>query len=287
MSDVDTFEGLLKKKTPLVCMLAPSFIADFDYPELIWMLEDLGFDEVVELTFGAKMTNVQIHMFIKEHKGEKTWIAAPCPTLVQFIRTSYPHLVQNLIPVQSPMGCMALICKKFYPKHKRVFVGPCITKKVEACEIGTVDLALTYKEIEELFEKNGIKPQKKKRIQQTFSKFYNDYTKIYPLAGGLAQTLHYSRILDEKEVLIEDGINKIKEILDGFVDGKYKEYVFADFLACRGGCIGGPGMAQPRTIEEKRERVLKYRDYARRYEKDLGRRGKVVHVEDIDFSRKY
>jgi hypothetical protein len=34
-------------------------------------------------------------------------------------------------------------------------------------------------------------------------------------------------------------------------------------------------------------RVKGYRDFASRYEKDLGRTGKIVHAEGIDFSRKF
>ena len=123
------------KKDKYVCLLAPSFSSEFDYPEVIYRLRKLGFDEVVELTFGAKMINHVYYQILKESiekKEKKTWIASPCPTLVNFIRVKYPHLVKNLVPVHSPMGAMSLICKKFYPKHKQVFIGPCITKKLEA-----------------------------------------------------------------------------------------------------------------------------------------------------------
>ena len=284
MSDIAELEKLLKGKTPVVCMLAPSFVADFDYPEIVWQLKTLGFNKVTELTFGAKMTNICYHKIIKKDKS-KTWIASPCPTTVQLIRNKYPHLKGNLLPVHSPMGAMGLICKKFYPKHKYVFVGPCLTKKVEAKELPEVKLAITFRELEEIFNKKGIDKVRERKL--TFDKFYNDYTKIYPLAGGLAGTLHYKRILKKKQILTEDGIDEIIKVLDSFKDGKYKHYVFFDCLACKGGCIGGPGMTTSRSVEEKRKRVIKYRDFARRYERDLGRRGKIVHVEDIDFSRKF
>jgi len=284
MSDVTKLEKLLKGKTPIVCMLAPAFVADFDYPEIVWQLKKLGFDKVVELTFGAKMSNIYYHKIIGDEKS-KTWIASPCPTIVQLIRNKYPHLKENLLPVHSPMGSMGIICKKFYPKHKYVFVGPCLTKKVEAKEMPEVELAITFRELEEIFKQKKIDQVRKRKL--TFDKFYNDYTKIYPLAGGLSQTLHYKKILKKKEILIRDGMEEVTSILDKFKNGKYKKFVFFDCLACKGGCIGGPGMTTSGSIPEKKERVLKYRRFARRCEKDLGRRGKVVHVEDIDFSREF
>ncbi|MBN2015378.1 hypothetical protein JW766_00925 [Candidatus Dojkabacteria bacterium] len=284
MSDINRLEKLLKGKDPVVCMLAPSFIADFDYPEIVWQLKKLGFDKVVELTFGAKMTNIFSHKYIKSDKS-KTWIASPCPTLVQLIRTKFPHLKENLLPVHSPMGCMSLICKKFFPRHKYVFVGPCLTKKVEALELPYVELALTFRELEEKLRKEGIDKVRKRKL--TFDKFYNDYTKIFPLAGGMADTLHSARIIKDSEILVSDGVDEVMKILKGFKNGKYKKYRFLDVLACSGGCIGGPGMTTTRSVDEKRERVIKYRDFARNCEKDLGRRGKIVHVEEIDFTRKF
>jgi iron only hydrogenase large subunit-like protein len=159
-----------------------------------------------------------------------------------------------------------------------------LTKKIEALELDNVELVLTFKELQEVFDAKKIgKPRKRKK---TFDKFYNDYTKIYPLVGGLSDTLHYRHILKKREILVEDGIDAVTKILDGFKDGKYKQYRFLDLLSCRG-CIAGPGMANNYTHEERRDRVIKYRDFARRYEKDLGRRGKIIHVEDIDFSRKF
>jgi iron only hydrogenase large subunit-like protein len=284
MTDTHKLEQLLSGDTPLVCMLAPSFVVDFYYPDIVWQLKRLGFDKVVELTFGAKMTNVNYHKII-QNDASKTWIASPCPTLVSLIKNRYPHLVQNLVPVTSPMASMALVCKKFYPKHKYVFVGPCLTKKIEAREVKYIELALTFKEIAEVLQKKGINKVKRRKL--TFDKFYNDYAKIYPLGGGLSETMHYKKILKKEDVLVEDGIADVTKILDSFQDGWYKKYRFLDLLSCLGGCIGGPGIRSIQSLEEKKKKILSYREYARTKEKDLGRAGKVIQAEDINFSRKF
>ncbi len=275
-------------KNKYLCMLAPSFVALYDYPDIVYRLRALGFEKVVEVTFGAKMTNVNYYKILKERGNERTWIASPCPTLVNIIRSKYPDLIPNLVPVTSPMGSMALICKKYFPNYKVVFIGPCPTKKIEAEEIGTVDEVLTFKELDELFVKKNI-PEKisDPKYCLTFDKLYNDYTKIYPLSGGLSQTMQYSKILKEKDILVADGLDNVIKILSGFKNGKYKNYKFLDVLSCSEGCIGGPGMVAKYTIHQRIKRVKKYRDFASRYEKDLGRTGKIEHAEDIDFSRKF
>lgn len=274
-----------------LCLLAPSFAAEFEYPEIVYRLRKLGFDEVVELTFGAKMVNIAYYELLKESiaKGEKkTWIASPCPTLVNVVKAKFPELIPNLVPILSPMGAMALICKKFYPDYKQVFVGPCITKKFEAEELGTIDEALTFKELDELFKVNNV-PEKitESRYCVTFEKFYNDYTKVYPISGGLSSTLHYNNILKEKDILVMEGIENIMKLLSEFKDGMYKNYKFLDILTCEGGCIGGPGMLTNQSVKVKTRKIVEYKEYASRYEKDLGRTGKKILVENIDFKREF
>ena len=276
------------KEKKYLCMLAPSFVALYDYPNIVYRLRALGFEKVVEVTFGAKMTNVNYYKILKERGDERTWIASPCPTLVNMIRAKYPQLVENLVPVTSPMGSMALICKKHFPGYQIVFIGPCPTKKIEAKEIGTVDEVLTFKELDELFKERGIPEEiTDSKYCLTFDKLYNDYTKIYPLSGGLSETLQYNKILKKKDILVADGLDNVIKILDGFKNGRYKSYKFLDILSCAGGCIGGPGMIDKYTIPQRIKRVKGYRDFASRYEKDLGRTGKIVHADGIDFSRKF
>jgi len=274
-----------------LCLLAPSFVAEFEYPDIVYRLRRLGFDKVMELTFGAKMTNLTYYTILKEsiEKGEeKTWISSPCPTLVNFVRNKYPHLVENLVPVHSPLGCMSLIVKKFYPDHKVVFIGPCITKKLEAKEIGNIDEAWTFKELDEIFKEKQI-PEKitDSKYCVTFDKFYNDYTKVYPISGGLSSTLHYKDILKKKDILVKETTKDLTKIFDGFKDGMYKNYKFLDLLTCKGGCINGPGMIGDSSIAKRRKRVIKYRDYAWKYEKDLGRTGSKIDAEGIDFRREF
>src|SRR4030043_218032 len=106
----------LKEKS--VAMLAPSFVVDFSYPNIISQLKGLGFDKVVELTFGAKMINREYHKIL-EHSKELV-ISSVCPGIVETIKAKYPQYKKNLINVDSPMSATAKICRKIYPEHKNL-----------------------------------------------------------------------------------------------------------------------------------------------------------------------
>lgn len=255
-------EAELKNKSKLVAMLAPCFVAQFDYPEIITQLKDLGFDKVVELTFAAKIVNHEYHKILAKSKG--FFISSVCPGVVYTIKTQLPKYENNLIRVYSPMIVMGKICKKTYPKHKCVFIAPCNFKKMEAETTDDVDIVISMNELDALLKKYKIKPRKEKGVKAKFDKFFNDYTKIYPLAGGLSKTAHVRQILKEGESKTIDGIDKVIEFLKtSKIDKRDKKderekIKFLDANFCVGGCIGGPLLTPTHSLEEKKKRVLAY-----------------------------
>jgi hypothetical protein len=63
-----------------------------------------------------------------------------------------------------------------------------------------------------------------------FDKFYNDYTKVYPLSGAVAQTMHTKDILKEDQILIVDGILGMEDAMKKLEsDTNIK---FLDALSC-------------------------------------------------------
>ena len=265
-------------KGKYVAMLAPSFIVDFDYPDIIGQLRQLGFDKVVELTFGAKMINREYHNILKKLK--KLWIASPCPAIVEFIKTHYPKYVKNLMPVDSPMVATSKICKKVYPKHKVVFISPCYAKKKEAELVSTIDCVIDYNELRELFCKFKIKKSKKKFL---FDKFYNDYTKIFPLSGGLGKTAHLKGVLKKNEIFTAEGVKDISK----FFKKPNKKIRLMDVLFCKGGCIGGPCVASNLSIASRKKKVLKYLERSQCEDIPETKKGLVKKAEGVGFRKEY
>ena len=104
------------KKNKITALIAPSFVAEFSYPDILVKLKELGFDKIVELTFGAKMINREYHKI--SEKTDKFRISSVCPGIVEIIKSRYPKFKENLMTVDSPMTATAKICRKFYPKYK-------------------------------------------------------------------------------------------------------------------------------------------------------------------------
>jgi len=266
----------INKKEKIVAMLAPSFVAEFNYPDIIIMLKELGIDKVVELTFGAKMINREYHEQLKSSKG--LVISSVCPGIVETIKSQFPKYEKNLIHVDSPMIAMAKICKKAYPKHKAFFVSPCNFKKIEANQSKYVDYVIDYSELKELFAKKGINPRGKKS-KVIFDKFYNDYTKIYPLAGGLSKTAHLKGIIKPSETKVIDGI---KEVIK-FLKNPDKNIKFLDANFCVGGCIGGPCLTSKLSIEQRKQKIMDYMQVAKVESIPEEKKGLINKAKGIKF----
>ncbi|MFA5747725.1 MAG: [Fe-Fe] hydrogenase large subunit C-terminal domain-containing protein, partial [Candidatus Absconditabacterales bacterium] len=216
---------------------------------------------------------------------------ANCPTIVKIIQFKYPELKDNIINVSSPMTIMSRFVKKEYGSdYKTVFVGPCLAKKLEAKEFG-IDYAITFKELQDIFnyyEENKLPYKEKFDYPMTtagdpdFDKFYNDYTKIYPLPGAVAKTMDLKGILKIDQILILDGPKNIDEGIQKFK--RDLNIKFLDMLSCEGGCVGGPGIINKESLENRTQKVLDYKKYCKK-DKIGTKLGKFQYSNGLDLKR--
>jgi iron only hydrogenase large subunit-like protein len=198
------------------------------------------------------------------------------------IKTQYPEFVKYLIPIVSPMVAMAKIYKKTHPDSKIIFISPCWAKEnLEAPKYPElIDAVITLKDLKEIFIQENIKEEDFAE-DYYFDSFIREYTKIYPISGGLASTSHIKKLFKEGEILITDGIENIKKAFEE-IKNKTKPYKFLDLLNCEGGCIGGPAInRQDLPIEKRKEIIFEYTH--RSSEATMGEHeGKIKDAKDID-----
>jgi len=262
------------KKHKTIALLAPSFATEFEYPKIIGQLKELGFDKVVELTFGAKMINRDYHKILKKSSG--LVISSVCPGITSFVKQKYPEFEKNLIKVDSPMIATGKICKKFYPKHKTCFISPCNFKKQEA--LGNIDYVIDYQEL-----KNLIRGISLKNKSHCLDKFYNDYTKVYPLSGGLSKTAHLKNVIKPSQSKIVDGVLEVEKFLKEYKNNKHKEIKFLDVTFCKGGCIGGPFLSS-KNIKENKKKLMKYLTIAKKEKIPCEDLGLIKRAKGIKFT---
>ena len=139
-----------------------------------------------------------------------------------------------------------------------------------------IDYTIDYQQLKQLFEKYNI--TSKGQSKKTFDRFYNDYTKVYPLSGGLSKTAHLKGVLKPGEEKTIDGIQEVMK----FLDNPDKEVRFLDVTFCKGGCIGGPCLSS-KNIKKNKEKVMQYFKIAEKEKIPLGKEGLVEKAKGIKF----
>lgn len=246
---------LTDKNTKVAALLAPSFPAEFadieDYRVLIGMIRNLGFDKILDVAFGADLVAGEYKKLLENQNGN-TVISSDCPAIVFYIEHFHPELVDRIAPIASPMVATARLAKELYGHDmKTVFIGPCVAKKAESDE---VDVAMTFKELRKLFEKNNITTL---NIEPSdFDGPASAMGAVFPVTRGLSQNLKASDDIAEGRVIVDSGKHNFKEAIKEFEKGEISNYNLE--LLCCDGCIVGPGMSEKNKYFFKRSKISKY-----------------------------
>lgn len=248
------------KKVAAIC--GPSISGEFDditdYRKFVEMIRALGFDYVVEASFGVDLVARKYRELFSSVKG-KHYIMANCPAVVSFIEKFHPELTENLAPVVSPMTATAKVVRKKYGKElKVVYIGPCIETKNEAKRYrddGRVDSVLTFVELRELFAEYKI--TEKKVEFSDFDPPIGYRGSLYPISTGILEAGDIDQNLLTGNVITAEGRNNMLEAVRQFE--KHIDVIKKHFnIFYNEGCIMGPGTSRGGSKYHRHALVLEY-----------------------------
>ncbi|STB44146.1 4Fe-4S dicluster domain-containing protein [Clostridium perfringens] len=238
---------LLKDEKEVFAIVAPAISSQFNHSKIgkvITAIKKLGFEDVFEAALGADLVAVHECNEFKE-KGELDFMTTSCcPAFVSYIEKNYPELKECISNTVSPMVAMARLIKSQNKDVKTVFIGPCIAKKTEAKRnevSGDVDYVLTFEELLALLDSRNIKIDE---CEESDTKHGSFYGRLFARSGGVTESVKH--LIDSEGIkvdfrpIIGDGIKdcdiklrlaKLKRAQGNFLEG----------MACKGGCINGPG----------------------------------------------
>ncbi|MBM3473692.1 MAG: 4Fe-4S dicluster domain-containing protein [Armatimonadetes bacterium] len=260
MSSTDRVAELLVSGARTAAIVAPSFPAEFpdlDYRQLVGMIRELGFGLVNEVGFGADLVAREFRRLLEASDGQRH-IATSCPALVCYVERYHPDLVPRLAPIVSPMVATARVLHRLHGDDLRiVFMGPCIAKKGEVASeklIGEVDAALTFIELREMLEANGLVGGAVEPSE--FDAPRAGPGALFPISRGMLQAAEISEDLITGDVVAADGrsnfVEAIKEFESGDLDAKLLE------VLCCHGCVTGSGISSDAPLFSRRSAVSRY-----------------------------
>jgi signal transduction histidine kinase/ferredoxin len=234
-------EGLDAGEKIIAC-LDPTFPAVLDVGtpgQLVTALKKLGFHEIWESALGGDLIGREYRKWLwKEQKT--SYISSFCPSIVLYIEKFAPQLVDQLLPVVSPMIATGKAIKKLRgDKTKVVFIGSCISRiherSIPHLE-GIVDCVLTYHDIRDILDEKGI--DREAQEESPFDGPQPGLGRMLSISGGMSKCIGFEQDLVNLNNVITAGqksaIRAIQQLQEGAIRAK-----FLDVLFCQG-CIDGP-----------------------------------------------
>lgn len=234
-------QEMLASGSPVVAVLGCSFPAFYHQlrpGQLVAALKSLGFSEVHEGAYGARMIAGSYREALSN--SNQPLISSHCPAVVDLIERHYPSLVPNIMPIVSPMIAMGRFIKSVLGKETRVvYVSTCIAAKFEIQSEGAeaIDVVLTYQEIDKLLKSRGITPAT--LAEMSFDGVDPGSGRLFSLTGGPLKVFDIQTDFQDNETISAEGeahtIGIIRDLAAGRISPK-----FVDLRFCDGGCVDGP-----------------------------------------------
>ncbi len=239
---------MLKEYEHNIALVAPAFYGQFSKTESVDMilsaLLDLGFDDVFEVARGAQVITQKTNELLASGKLPRPAISSACPAVLRLIAIKFPNLIENIVPLKSPMEVSALQARHeatektgLAPEEIGIFfISPCAAKATFVKGNYTVKKS----------EVDGVIPIKDIciKMSRSVNKIADDDIKelrsagssgiIWATSGGEAENS------GAEKYLAVDEIHNVIKVFEDIEDGKLDDIEYVEALACPGGCVGGP-----------------------------------------------
>jgi len=226
--------------------------------EIVDAIKETGFTHVFLAEESAEVIN---EVMLNEYGSdrERPLISPFCPAVVRLIQVKFPGMVENIIPVKTPVDSTAMYVKKYMqdnglPEERTgmFYVTPCAAKiaalkSIPEDEIvihGVINMDMLYNKVYHIFKTRKGKNEVEKGL----------FTGISPkvlkwsLTGGEADNM-------KGRCLAIDEIHNVTKFLERVEDGDIINVDFLELRACDHGCAGGVLMTENRFLTVERIRT--------------------------------
>ncbi len=233
---------LLKQFDYTVAIPAPTLYGQFkdivSCNRILTGLKSLGFDEVYEVALAAEIITDLTKEYLSRKKNGVPMISSSCPVVVRLIQSRFPSLVEQIIPLVSPMELSARIVREKLKDRKGktgiFFISPCAAK-------------VTAVKNPRGFMKSSVDGVFAiKDIYRPLKQAVADLKEEEPLSQASFVGISWARtdgegsaVYAENHISV-DGINHVIDVLENLENGHIQDVDFVEMMCCPGGCVGGP-----------------------------------------------
>ena len=264
----DDFNRILKYKYRIAIVPAVffgQFSKKISLKEIVDAIKETGFTYVFLAEESVEVLN-EVMLDEYDADRERPLISPFCPAVVRLIQVKFPGMVENVIPVKTPVDSTAMYIKR-YMQDKGLpddetgvfYVTPCAAKiaalkstdRNDGLINGVINMDLLYNKVSHIFK---TRKERKDGSEETFAGVTPKVLK-WSLTGGEADNM-------KGRCLAIDEVHNVTKFLERVEDGDIINVSFLELRACDHGCAGGVLMSENRflTVERIRTKAEKIKD---------------------------
>lgn len=268
--DLSRAKHLVSSGKKVIVSLAPSFVTEFPgvaAEHIIASLKKLGIWMVSETARGADLVARSVADKLcggasgSRNPLDNLFISSACPTVVEYIKKYRPYFASCVTDLYSPLQAHARELKALFGDDIAIlFIGPCISKKRESdTKRDLVDVVIDFKDLGTWFKEEAVYPAASiPAPDDLFMPERAGKGSMYPVDGGMIETIRQYPIPAEAELMAFSGIEDIDRALAELEQNPVPVPVFLELLACPGGCVNGPRSRSREATVHKRLSVFSY-----------------------------
>ena len=208
---------------------------------ILTALTKIGFDYSYDIACSSEAVSIAIQEYLERHDSPRPLISAFCPAIVRLIQIRYPHLLDNIIPIESPMEIAAREVKNIKMKELGlkaseigvIYITPCPAKllsiknpprKKHSFIDGAIAIADIYNTLlQVLSQTNGTEVREEVR----------GLGLGWPIVGGQVGSLK------AEDSLAIGGLTDVVRIFEDIENDKLKDIDYIEVHSCPTACVGG------------------------------------------------
>jgi hypothetical protein len=199
---------------------------------------EIGFSAVQDFGEALRIYGAAVSSYLSSRGRPFPAIGSACPAVVQLVQVKYPSLLENLIPIVSPLKIMANRRKDIgtgnLPKHS-YYIVPCLAQAGAATEplekgkriYGAIPFTHLFNPLKAILSRKGTATGTSPGMEPS------PFAMKWAAAGG------ESEALGTPGSLVVDGIAQVANVLELAESGLLGDVPFIEAWACTAGCLGG------------------------------------------------
>ena len=237
-SDFSKFKYTIALPSPV---FYSQFGKDMRPATILSALKKVGFDDAYDVACASESVSIAIQEFLDSSDSPRPLISPFCPAILRLIQIRYPNLLNNVIPIESPMEIAAREAKRVKMNEIGlredeigvIYLTPCPAKmislkypprKKHSFLDGMIAISEIYPTLLQVLSQPDVTDGRPEIRGLGLG---------WPIVGG------QMACLKAEDCLAIAGLTDVMRVFDDIENGKLKDIEYIECHSCPTACVGG------------------------------------------------